>query len=101
MFQLEDKIVASMLIQPSNINLIRQFASLFKIHFFLENEVIVKQNDIGDNFYLICEGIVEVALEYRDYQFFNYFLKQELMEKEQMVFESKKNESATGFKRHS
>ena len=44
-----------------------QFASLFKIHFYLENEVIVQQNDIGDYFYLICEGIVEVAQEYRDF----------------------------------
>ena len=54
-------IIESNLIHSSNKNLIRQLASLFKMEFYYENEIVIKQNDICDNFYIICEGIVEVA----------------------------------------
>ena len=75
-------IIDSKLIHESNKNLIKQLASLFKVQFFYENEIVIKQNDICDNFFLICEGIVEVAQEKVDFIYFDYQKKNKFMKKQ-------------------
>jgi hypothetical protein len=80
MFQVEDMLLDSKLISDSNVGLLKHFASLFKIEFFPENEIILKQNDIPDNFFLICEGIVEVSQEKIDFIYFDYVKKTKFME---------------------
>ena len=50
------------------------------MQFFLQDEIIIKQNDVPDNFYLICEGIVEVTQEQSDFKFYDYFIKQRFMQ---------------------
>lgn len=41
---------------------------------------MIKQNDISDNFYLICEGIVEVAQETNDFAYYDYSKKKKFLE---------------------
>ena len=55
--------------------LIRQIAYVTSIKLYNQDEIIVKQNDIADNFYLICEGIVEVYQESSDFRYFDFFVK--------------------------
>ncbi len=50
-----------------NIEQIESFASVIKIQIYLPNDIIVKQGDIGNDFYLIIDGFVEVRTETKDY----------------------------------
>lgn len=40
---------------------------------------MIKQDDVADNFYLICEGIVEVAQEKSDFVYYDFVKKQNLI----------------------
>jgi len=46
---------------------------------------VIKQNDLSDNFYLICEGIVEVAQETSDFQYYDYSKKKKFLEKQIVI----------------
>lgn len=59
------------LFDSNNISQIETFASLIKIETFISNDVVIKQGDIGDCFYIVIEGSAEVTLETKDYLFFD------------------------------
>ena len=46
---------------------------------------MIKQNDLSDNFYLICEGIVEVAQEARDFTYYDYAKKKRFLEQQIVI----------------
>jgi len=51
---------------------------------------VIKQNDISDNFYLICEGIVEVAQETSDFTYYDYSKKKRFLEKQIVINQRKR-----------
>jgi signal-transduction protein with cAMP-binding, CBS, and nucleotidyltransferase domain len=55
-----------------NSSQIENFANLIKIATFMPQDVIIKQGDIGYNFFLILDGMVEVVAESRDFNFFDF-----------------------------
>jgi CRP-like cAMP-binding protein len=38
----------------------------------MPQDVLVKQGDIGDKFFLILDGMVEIVSEFRDFEFFDF-----------------------------
>lgn len=92
LFQIEEAIIMSKIIHFDNENLIRNFASAFNIEFYEESEIIIKQNEIGTHFYLILEGIVEVAQEKVDFLYFDYTKKNKFMELMQSISTQRKRD---------
>jgi len=48
------------------------FVNTLQITNFLPEDVIIKQGDIGDLFYLILDGICEVNSEHRDFSHYDH-----------------------------
>ena len=44
---------------------------MMKLQTFLQDDVILKQGDIGDNFYVIIEGMAEVFTQREDFLYFD------------------------------
>lgn len=89
-FQVENWVIQSQLIHEDNQSLILQFASLTTMEYFQQNEIVIKQNDLSDNFYLICEGIVEVAQETRDFTYYDYSKKKRFLEQQIVINQRKR-----------
>lgn len=92
-FQVEHWIVQSNLIHVTNERLINEFAALTSIEYFQSNEIVIKQHDISDNFYLIIEGIVEVAQETNDFMYYDFFMKSEFLENQILVNQERKKKA--------
>ncbi len=43
-----------------------------KLSTFIQTDVIIKQGDVGDYFYVIIDGMVEVRKENKDFKFFDH-----------------------------
>lgn len=72
LFQTEQAIRKMGLFDQNNTNQIESFANIIQVAIFLPNDVIVKQGDIGDNFYIIIDGKAEVCSEKKDFLFFDF-----------------------------
>lgn len=80
LFQIEEIIEMSGLLSYNQRNHVVQLSSLFQIQFYQQNEFVIKQNDLPDYFYLICEGIVEVFQEKNDFVYFEYEKKKSMID---------------------
>jgi len=72
LFQTEEAIMRTDLFDHRNSSQIENFANLIKIATFMPQDVLVKQGDIGDKFFLILDGMVEIVSEFRDFEFFDF-----------------------------
>ena len=60
------------LFDRSTLTQIENFSNMMSITTFLPHDVIVKQGDLGKSFYIIIDGVTEVALEHKDFLFFDF-----------------------------
>ncbi|CDW86569.1 voltage-gated ion channel superfamily [Stylonychia lemnae] len=79
LFQTEDAIRNLGLFDKNNQNQIENFANLMKIQLYLPSDVVAKQGDIGDYFYLVVDGLAEVRSEKRDFLYFDYVHTQKFL----------------------
>jgi CRP-like cAMP-binding protein len=73
LFQMENAIRNMGLFDSHNMNQIEYFSAISKIQIFQSGDVIIKEGDFAEYFYFIVEGEVEVALENKDFMFFDFF----------------------------
>ena len=50
----------------------------------MPQDFIVKQSEIGQEFFFIIDGLVEVALEFKEFNYLNFDSAQEFLEKEKI-----------------
>eukprot|EP00347_Sterkiella_histriomuscorum_P016745 403352016 len=72
LFQTEDAIMKINLFDKHNTNQIENFANLMKVSIYLPSDVVAKQGDIGDYFYVVIDGLAEVRSETKDFMFFDH-----------------------------
>lgn len=49
-----------------------KFAKMSRIAIFMPHQFIIKQDEIGEHFYFIVDGLVEVALEFKEFNYLNH-----------------------------
>ena len=101
LFQVETQLTDSGLVQEANSDMLYQLSSMIEIKFFPKDEVVVKQNDMPDYFYLVLDGLLEVSQEKGDFMFFDRdesknFIDQQIKKyvKRKKEIEAQQNKSA-------
>lgn len=72
LYQTNYKVSEIKFINPSNFKQMERLTYAFNWCFFLENDIIIKQDECNEYFYYIHEGIVEVIIESMDFMYFNH-----------------------------